>query len=132
MDLLSRGLQPVISVGDSNICMAIDHGRNQHSFIAREDGLAPGTPLTSGVLYADICRASHAIRLVGERLRDFAVFVTVQSTILIMFSVGLKSTCRNLPLKDKMSRQGSTEPSFDPVGKHTGSTFPACTADRAT
>lgn len=76
------GTTPVVGTGHSE-CGGSVHGcRNQHGFVAWQDGLAEGNYAAGIVDNADICGGRLTVRLIRERLGYLSVAVAVESAVL--------------------------------------------------
>lgn len=73
---------PVGHGGHSKGSELLDQGGNKHGFISRQHSLAEGNRLASLVNGRHGSRAILTVRLVGERLLDFTILITVKSTVL--------------------------------------------------
>lgn len=103
---MSRRLAPIVGTRISKNGRLIDLGRDQHGLVTRQHRLAERDDTAGLVLDANVCLSRHAIWFVRERLRDLAIVVAVQSTVLITVSATLSNELvQNLPwIEDKYTK----------------------------
>lgn len=80
--VLSRGRAPVGHTGHGKSGQLVDQSRDDHGLVTGQHSLTEGDGLPGLVLGLHDTSTILTVRLVGEWLLDFAIVVTVQTTVL--------------------------------------------------
>jgi hypothetical protein len=85
---MGRSASPVINSRYGYYCGALNLRRDKHSFVSRQNSLTDRVYLSTIINDLHCADSIVTVRLVGKRIADIPIHVTIKTTILSLLAHG--------------------------------------------